>query len=121
MAETRLPSASGLLLGASQLMARALELVPSNSSAAGRLLASSVRVVGLQECDYKRSQEMFQQAVNIARQEHDPTLEAWALAAAGSVDCFHLRLEPMIEKNLMAMPLAPTTRVSSEPATKRTC
>ncbi|MFQ6030749.1 MAG: hypothetical protein ACE5Q6_25035, partial [Dehalococcoidia bacterium] len=106
VAETRLPSNAGLLVGASQLVSRALELVPPDSSAAGRLLVSSIRVVGLQEGDYERAHDMFQQAVAIARREHDPALEAWALVAAGGVDCFHLRLETMLENNFLAIPLA---------------
>jgi len=106
VAETPLPSASGLLVGAAQLTERALELVSPDSMAAGRLLASRLRVVGLQEGDYEGAQDMFQQAVAIARQEQDPALEAWVLVAAAAVDSFYLRLDPMIEKSNLAIPLA---------------
>ncbi|MFQ6026168.1 MAG: helix-turn-helix transcriptional regulator [Dehalococcoidia bacterium] len=106
VAETPLPNAGGLMVGAAQLTARALELVPSDSRAAGRLLANSVRAVGIQEGDYERSQEMFQQAVTIARREQDTTLEAWALATAAAVDGFHLRVDPMLEKAYRALSLA---------------
>ena len=74
VAETPLPTASGLLVGAADLTERALDLVSPDSRAAGRLLASRIAVVGLQEGDYERAQDMFQQAVAIARREQDP---AW--------------------------------------------
>ena len=72
--------------GNAQLIARALALVPAQSSAAGRLLSRYGRVMGIEEGDFKGAQEAFTQALFVAQSEGEPALEMRTLADAGNVE-----------------------------------
>lgn len=85
---------------------RGLTLVPSDSIAAGRLLAIYGLEVGRHENDYARAQEAFERGLAIARRVDDIGLETRTLAAWVQVDYFHLHLEECLERSLQVIDLA---------------
>jgi DNA-binding CsgD family transcriptional regulator len=92
--------------GVAGFIPRALNLVPPDSLAAGRLLCSYGFELGRVEGDYKNAQAAFAQALAIARREGDLALEVRTLAAAADVDFFHLRFQEGLEKARQAIALA---------------
>ena len=73
------------------LVERALTLVPRESLEAARLLSRYGLLLHHQTSDYDRSMGTLQQALTIARRESDTALEVRILADAAYVDRFHLR------------------------------
>ena len=100
------PVRSGHLPGLTQLIARALALVPPDSHEAGGLLSYYGRVLGQQEGDYEGAQEAFAQALAIAQGEDDAALQMSTLTHAARVDLDHLRWQESLEKSLRAVGLA---------------
>ncbi|MCH8987314.1 MAG: protein kinase [Chloroflexi bacterium] len=96
----------GQTTGASQLITRALALVPSDSHEAGRLLCRYVTVLVIEEMDYEAAQEVFGRALDIARREGDEALEMRILAGATDPDVNYLRLQGALVKSLRALELA---------------
>jgi DNA-binding CsgD family transcriptional regulator/tetratricopeptide (TPR) repeat protein len=92
--------------GVAGFIPRALKLVPPDSLAAGRLLCSYGAELGQLEGDYENAQAAFAQALAIARREGDLALEVRTLAAAASVDLFHLRFQEGLEEARRAIALA---------------
>jgi DNA-binding CsgD family transcriptional regulator len=92
--------------GATQLIARALALVPPESHEAGRLLAYYGQALGLEEVDYARAIEALQRALAIAQREQDSILEVWALTRGILVDAYHLHWSEVLRKDLRAAQLA---------------
>ncbi|MBI4218821.1 MAG: AAA family ATPase [Chloroflexi bacterium] len=96
------------ITGIGRMLARGLELVPSDSHDAGRILSSYLAVLGLQEPDYELAQKLFQQGLVIARRHSDAGLEMSLLAnVAQWVDMPNLRFEDGLERSLAAIELAP--------------
>ena len=114
VAEHPLPAYAGQLRWASQLTARALELVPSDSHEAGRLLANYVRLLGFQEADYEITTKAFDRALAIAQREQDTAMEMRTLANGAFVDVYHLRYREGLEKSLRAIEM--TRRVDDPQA-----
>ncbi len=88
------------------MIRRALEMVPSDSYEAGRLLPRFGQYVGLQENDYAGAETAFENALAIARRETDPELELQILSAAMSVDSNHIRSNECLEHSVRALALA---------------
>ena len=106
VAECPLPNFVGLLEGASERVARALELVPPDSLQAGRLLSRYGRLIGIEKNDYASAKEAFQQALLIAQKEGDKTLEMQVLAKFAYVAQFQIQIEEVLEHSLKAIELA---------------
>ena len=96
----------GQTTGASRLITRALALVPPDSHEAGRLLSRYVAVLVIEEGQYEAAQEVFSQALDIARREGDEALEMRILAGATEPDFQYLRLQGALAKSLRAIELA---------------
>ncbi len=92
--------------GMGDMIRRALEMVPSDSYEAGRLLPRFGQYVGLQENDYAGAETAFENALAIARRETDPELELQILSAAMSVDSNHIRSNECLEHSVRALALA---------------
>jgi DNA-binding SARP family transcriptional activator len=89
-----------------QLLGDALSLVPDESHAAGRVLASHGWFSGIAEGDYARADTALQRALSIAQRHDDLELERRTLANASWVDAWHFRWQDGIEKGLRAIELA---------------
>jgi DNA-binding CsgD family transcriptional regulator len=94
------------LAGASEQVRRALELVPPDSSEAGRLLSRLGRLQNLERGDYQEAQKSFNLALAIARREHNAVLEMRTLIDAADVEWHHLRWQGLRDKSLPAIDLA---------------
>jgi DNA-binding CsgD family transcriptional regulator len=111
VAEYPIPIVPGCT-GVTHLFERALSLIPPESHQAGRLLACYGIALGVEEVDYARATEALQQALAIARNERDSTLELWALTCGAAVDGYHLQWSETLRKDRQAAQLA---RRISEP------
>jgi tetratricopeptide (TPR) repeat protein len=108
---------AGRVTGVSQLIARALALVPADSPTAGRLLARQGWVLGTEQGDYQGAHEAFDRALVIAHREADLALEMRILAGASHVNYFHLRFQEGLESSLRAIEQA---RRADDPRTEVT-
>ena len=106
VAEHPLPSQSGTRLETARFLGQALEMVPSDSLTAGRLLCSLGAELGRVEADYDGAQAAFARALDIACKEGDMSLEARIQAASANVDFFHLRPRESLTKSRRAIQLA---------------
>ena len=91
---------------ASQVGARALQLVPPDSHAAGRLFCNYGLSSYHETADYQGAKEVFDRAIAIARHEGDTDLEARTLGYASHVDTDELRWKESLEKALQAIELS---------------
>ena len=91
---------------AAELVARALQLVPSDSPEAGRLYSRYVLVMGLEEGDYQGAMEACDSALAIAQPTGDLALEMRTLAYSSTVDYWHLRWQGTVTKGLRVIELA---------------
>ena len=89
--------------GETQVGARALQLVPPDSHAAGRLLCNYGYIIYHETAEYQGATEAFDRAVVIARHEGNTALEAGALANASHVDTDELRWEEGLEKAMQVI------------------
>ena len=89
--------------GRTELLSRALELVPSDSHAEGRLLSRYGLELGRVEGDYGGAQEAFNRAMMIAEREGDEILKARTVAYAANVDLFHLRFRECLKNSARAI------------------
>ena len=105
VAEYPLPIIPGLT-SATQLISRALALVPPDSQEAGRLLSQYGLAMGLQQGDYEGAQEPLGRALAIAQGAGDVTLEMRTLLSSLTVDFYHFRLQESLQKSLSAIELA---------------
>ncbi len=83
---------------AKESVARALQLAPPDSPEAGRLLSRHVLVMGLEEGDYTRAMEAYENALAIAQRTADLTLEIRTLTNSSMVDFWHLHWEETVAK-----------------------
>ena len=91
---------------AAELVARALQLVPSDSPEAGRLYSRYVLVMGLEEGDYQGAMDACDSALAIAQPTGDLALEMRTLAYSSTVDYWHLRWQGTVTKGLRVIELA---------------
>jgi DNA-binding CsgD family transcriptional regulator len=89
-----------------ELVARALELVPSDSPEAGRLSSRYGIVLGLEEGDYQGAANAFDNALATAQRTGDVALEIRTLAYSSMVDFFHLRFRGAVAKGLRVIEMA---------------
>jgi tetratricopeptide (TPR) repeat protein len=106
VASQPLPPAAGYRTGMSQLVSRALALVPPDSLQAGRLLSPYGMLLSTEEGDYEGAQRALDQAQAIARREGDVALELRALADAAETLGYRNRYQEALEKALQASELA---------------
>ena len=89
-----------------RLIPRALALVPPNSLAAGNLLYRHGWELGRMEGDYDAAQNAFNQALSIADQEKDRSLEMWTRAYLTYVNFHHARYQVALENGPRGIELA---------------
>ena len=90
--------------GISELMDRALALVPPDSHEAGRLQSRYGDILGA--LDYEGAQRALEQALGIARREGDVVLEVQTLTYAAAVSGQHLHWQDSLDYALGAIKLA---------------
>ena len=105
IAETPLPPTAGHHTGMSQLLARGLELVPTTSLAAGRILSLHGRVSYVEEGDYEGAQKAFHESLEIARREGSADLELRTLVDAAEVAFYHTQNQDLLTLSLRAVDL----------------
>ena len=94
-----------LIPGVTQLMARALTLVPDDSHEAGRLLSRYGGILGAAEGDYDGAQRALGQAAAIARREGDVALELQTLTNACDVSARNLHWQESVGNGVRAINL----------------
>ena len=90
----------------SQLISRALALVPPDSHQAGNLLSRYGLSLGTELGDHRGAETAFDKALTIARREGDVALELKVLANSATVDFLHLHWQDCVEKGLRAVALS---------------
>jgi tetratricopeptide (TPR) repeat protein len=95
----------GRRIGVARLIVEALDLVPPESHAAGRLLSRYGRVMGAEEGDYEGAREAFGRALAIAKRQGDEVLEMRTLAEAANIDMIYLRYRETLDKCKQIMEL----------------
>ena len=100
-----LPSLTGLT-GTTDLIVRALELVPADSHDAARLLVRYGSALHHERGDYDGAKEALGRALEIARREGDTALEVQALANAADMEAYQLQYPESMENSLAALELA---------------
>jgi DNA-binding CsgD family transcriptional regulator len=91
---------------ATRMTSRALQLVPSESLAAGRLLSRYGLLHNLESADYQRAHEALTQALAIARSVGDVALEMHTLANIADVHWYHLHWPEVVAYSMQAIDLA---------------
>jgi DNA-binding CsgD family transcriptional regulator len=99
---------------ATRMTARALQLVPSDSLDAGRLLCRYGLLLNLETADYQGAQAVLAQALTIARQAGDVALEMRTLANIADVHWYHLRWPEVMSYSIQAIALARRVEESGE-------
>ena len=92
-----------------EIIRRALGLVPPDSYYAGRLLSQNGRIIGMEEGDYDRARDAFEQGLEIAQREGDVSLQMRILADAGNVDYYHAHRREGLDKSLRVIQLSVQT------------
>ena len=87
------------------MISRALETVPSDSIATGRLLSMLGRYIGLEDGDYGAAQNTINRALEIARNQGDKGAEIQALLSSAVVNAFEINWKAGIEDGLRALEL----------------
>jgi tetratricopeptide (TPR) repeat protein len=105
VAEHPVQSALGVPIGESELITRALALVPANSHYVGRLLSTYGLSLYQETGDYDGAQEAFGRALEIARREQDLSLDIRTLAHAADVDFHHLSWQEVLSKGQQVIEL----------------
>jgi len=101
--EYPIPPLPGQSIGMSQLVARALALIPHDSHQAGGLLSRYGSVMGIEGNDYEGAQEAFGRALHIAHRDGDLLLEIRTLTESATVDIFHLNLRRSLQGSQRAI------------------
>lgn len=89
-----------------ELLARALNLVPSGSHLEGRLLSRYGNALNFEKGDFDGARDAFHRAMTIAREMRDPALEMRTITNAACLDGEHLRIHESLEKSLRTIQLA---------------
>jgi DNA-binding CsgD family transcriptional regulator len=84
--------------GQTQLLARALRLVPEGSKEEARLLGRYARLLALEEYDIDAARPALERALTIARASDDPALELRVLADAANADLFDVATADCLAK-----------------------
>lgn len=105
-AEFRVAPPAYVLPGVTQLIARALTLVPDDSHQAARLLSRYGGILGVAELDYDGANQALQQAIAIARRENDAALEVQALGYLALVGGLHVKWQDCLTHGQRAIELA---------------
>ncbi|MEE8162362.1 MAG: AAA family ATPase, partial [Acidobacteriota bacterium] len=92
--------------GIGRNLERALALVEPESLHSGRLLSRYGRVLGMEEGNYELADDVFGQALKIARELGDAPLELRTLTVSAGVDTFHLHMQVALDKAKRAIELA---------------
>jgi tetratricopeptide (TPR) repeat protein len=127
VAEYRLSSTNAaLFVGATQLIPRALNLVPPNSLQAGYLLSRYGMDLGRLQGNYEGAQEAFARALKIAERENDPLLEIRTRTGAAELDNWFCRFDDTLAKCLPSIELAknvndPIAEASAQEAAEPAC
>ncbi len=100
------PHLPGQLRGSTQLIDRALALVPPDSLDVGHLLSVQCTALGIDQGDYDGGLQAFAQSLAIAQREKDEKLEMQTLARGCSVEAYHLRFEESLQKGRKVIELA---------------
>ncbi|MFQ6028719.1 MAG: AAA family ATPase, partial [Dehalococcoidia bacterium] len=95
----------GVYTGQSDLVSRALALVPPDSHQAGRLFSTYGLTRYKETGDYEGAQDAFHRALAIAQREQDAALEMRTLAGASEAAWYHLRLTEVVEYGRRAVEL----------------
>ena len=90
VAEFPIGLAPARIPGITELLERALTLVPADSHEAGRLLSRYGGILGIAEGDYEGAQQALRRAIAIAKREGDVQLEVQTLAYTADVSGQHL-------------------------------
>jgi predicted ATPase len=105
VAESQMPRVLGIRTVMGSLIERALELVPSDSHQAGRLLSRYGQEIGIASADYESAQTAFGRAFAIAEREGDEALAMRTLLAAARVDFSHAKYQEAAGKSLQVIAL----------------
>ena len=89
------------------IVARVIQMVPSESPEVGRVLSRYGQLAACVEFDYQRAQDAFTRALAIARRERDGSLEMRILAAASFAYLQALNLDKSLTKAIEAIQMAP--------------
>jgi len=100
------PPLPAVLQGVPELIAKALTLVPLDSSDAAGLLPPYGTALYLQNGDYEGAQTAFQRAIDLARSQGNRLLETRTLVAAAGVDFYHAQFAAGAERGLRAFDIA---------------
>ncbi|MCI0441088.1 MAG: hypothetical protein L0177_18445, partial [Chloroflexi bacterium] len=99
---------NGVLTGLmSDIISRALKLVPPGSIESARLLSGLGLSIGFTTDDYEQAKGMLDEALSIARREGDAALEMLTLSNMANVAFIHLRPHETVQYSLSAIELAP--------------
>ena len=101
---------AGQRTGKSELISRALTLVPPDSRQAGRLLLHDGFVTNQEEGNDVGAQEAFGRALSIARNQGDAALEMETLTNSFIVDLLQWRWREGLENGLRAIELTEVAR-----------
>lgn len=96
----------GMNVGVAELTADALRLVPAESLAAGRLLATHGLALYEETGDYQGAQVVFQRALAIAKKEQDEALELRTLANSVDSSFYNFQFEEAMSNGLRAIELS---------------
>ena len=105
VAEFPVQASLGVATGATELISRALELVPTDSYQAGRLLSTYGLTLYKETGDYEKAQDAFKAALSIAQREQDPSLEMRTLAGAAEAARWQLSLMEAVDYGQRAVEL----------------
>ncbi|MDP6454039.1 MAG: AAA family ATPase, partial [SAR202 cluster bacterium] len=96
----------GLLADALDLTTRALKLAVDGSVETGHVLARHGFILGREIGDYEQGIEALDDALSIARNHGERTLEARALYYSAHIEASHLKYRQCLEKSIEAQKLA---------------
>ncbi len=99
------PAAAGHPTGMAQLTERALELVPENSPAAGRLLAIFGWLIGMEQGNYASGSDAVNRGLAIARRHKDINVELRILVNAAELEAYNHRWQASLGRALEAVEL----------------
>ncbi len=104
-AELRIAPPAFVLPGVTDLIERALALVPDDSREAGRLLTRYGGILGVADLDFEGAHRALERAKTIAVRENDVGLEIQALGYAALVSGLHVKWQDSLSNGLRAIEL----------------